>query len=320
MLTFHPSLGDAGGGVVPAGAVWIDLLNPEPAEIQLVEGHAGLDVQALEELRRIDRSSQMMADGQMLRLSAPVVANADTDHPSLSYIGMILTPKFLITTRFEPLKVFETTAARTCSGETAPPSTEVFLVLLEALIDRESDLLEMAREYLDKISHQVFRAKADGVKTAIRSGGVLRDTLQKLGRIGDRVSMIRESLMSVGRIAPFAREMGKDWIDPDRQTRLTAIAADVDSLNLFVEHLFGKVQFLLDAVVGLISIEQNDIFKVLTIWSVVGIAPTLVAGVYGMNFQNMPEYHWKYGYQYGLGLLAVTTLLPLIWFKWRKWF
>ena len=319
MLTFHPSPGGDTGSV-PAGAVWIDLLNPEPSEIALVEGHTGLKIPEMAELRRIDRSSQMIAEGQMLRLSAPVVANSDTDHPSLSYMGMILTPKFLVTTRFEALKVFETTAERTCGGETAPSSTEVFLVLLEALIDRESDLLEIAREYLDDVSHLVFRTKAEGVKTAIRSSGVLRDTLQKLGRIGDRVSMIRESLMSVGRIAPFAREMGKDWIDADRQARLTAIAADVDSLNLFVEHLFGKVQFLLDAVVGLIGIEQNDIFKVLTIWSVVGIAPTLVAGIYGMNFQNMPEYHWKYGYQYGLGVLLLTTIIPLIWFKWRKWF
>ena len=319
MLTFHPSLGSDSGGV-PAGAVWIDLLNPEPAEIALVEGHAGVQVPVRAELRRIDRSSQMLAEGRMLRLAAPVVANASSDHPSLSYMGMILTPKFLITTRFEALKVFETTAERTCGGGAAPPSSEVFLVLLEALIDRESDLLEIAREYLDDVSHLVFRTKAEGVKTAIRSSGVLRDTLQKLGRIGDRISMIRESLMSVGRIAPFAREMAKDWIDEDRQTRLTAIAADVDSLNLIVEHLFGKVQFLLDAVVGLIGIEQNDIFKVLTIWSVVGIAPTLVAGVYGMNFHNMPEYHWKYGYQWGLGLLALTTILPLLWFKWRKWF
>jgi len=326
MLTFHPSSKTSSGGAkhgvhgVPVGAVWMDLFKAEPAEIALVEDHTGLTVPMLDDLRRIERSSQMVAEKQMLCLSAPVLANADSDHPSLSYIGLILTPKVLITTRFTELKVFKTTADRVCGAGAAPSSTEVFVNLLEALIDREADLLETARGYLDDISHQVFRAKADGVKTAIRSGGVLRATLQKLGRIGDRISMIRESLMSVGRIAPFAREMGKSWIDADKRERLTAIAADVDSLNLFVEHLFGKVQFLLDAVVGLIGIEQNDIFKVLTIWSVVGIAPTLVAGVYGMNFQNMPEYHWKYGYQYGLGLLAVTTILPLIWFKWRKWF
>ena len=316
MLAFHPHVAhDA------KTAIWIDLLNPTEAEIELVEGHAGLKVPVLEDLRRIDRSSQMRAEGKMLCLAAPVLANSASDHPSLTYIGMVLTPHILVTVRFEELKVFETAAERLCGeGHPIPSSTEVFLGLLEALIDRESDLLEMAREYLDDISHQVFRAKADGVKTAIRSSGVLRERLQRLGRIGDRVSMIRESLMSVGRIAPFAREMAKGWIDADQRERLTAIAGDVDSLNLFVEHLFGKVQFLLDAVVGLIGIEQNDIFKVLTIWSVVGIAPTLVAGIYGMNFQNMPEYHWKYGYQYGLGLLLITTIAPLIWFKWRKWF
>jgi magnesium transporter len=325
MLAFHPRHGHAPDHPGPhhdgKATVWIDLFNPSEAEIELVEDLTQLKVPALEDLRRIDRSSQMRAEGKMLSLAAPVIADAATDHPSLTYIGMILTPHVLVTVRFAELKVFETTAERVCGDHhPCPPATEVFVNLLEALIDREADMLEGARGYLDDISHQVFRAKADGVKTAIRSSGVLRERLQRLGRIGDRVSMIRESLMSVGRIAPFAREMGKSWIDADKRERLTAIAGDVESLNLFVEHLFGKVQFLLDAVVGLIGIEQNDIFKVLTIWSVVGIAPTLVAGIYGMNFKNMPEYDWHYGYQYGLGLLLVTTIAPLIWFKWRKWF
>jgi len=253
-------------------------------------------------------------------VAAPVVANADSDHPDLSAIGMIVTPNLLITIRFDHLKVFEATAARACSGDRATNSVDVFVELLEALIDRESDLLEEARERLDEISHRVFRRPPDGVKAAVTTSATMRLTLQKLGRIGDRVGMIRESLMSVGRIAPFAGEMAKDWIAPAYQDRLAAIGQDVESLNLFEEHLSNKVQFLLDAVVGLIGIEQNDIFKVLTIWSVVGIAPTLVAGVYGMNFHNMPEYDWKFGYQWGLGLILATTILPLIWFKWKKWF
>jgi magnesium transporter len=321
MLIFHPSgKRHEGGGGVPSGSIWVDMLNPGEAEIRLIEDHTGLRIPPIEDLRRIDRSSQLAINEQVLHVAAPVVAKADTDHPFLSYVGLILTPKLLITIRFEDLKVFETTAARVCSGPRAAGSVEVFVALLEALIDRESDLLETAREHLDKISHRVFRTAPDGVKTAVHSSATLRATLQKLGRIGDRISMIRESLMSVGRVAPFARDMAKDWIDDAFEGRLTAIGQDVDSLNLFEEHLSNKVQFLLDAVVGLIGIEQNDIFKVLTIWSVVGIAPTLVAGVYGMNFHNMPEYDWKFGYQWGLGLILVTTIAPLIWFKWRKWF
>jgi magnesium transporter len=123
----------------------------------------------------------------------------------------------------------------------------------------------------------------------------------------------------VGRIAGFAQENAKAWIAPEYLARLKAVGLDIDSLNLFEEHLSNKVQFLLDAIVGFIGIEQNDIFKVLTVFSVVGIFPTLVAGWYGMNFHNMPEYNWPYGYQFGIGMIVLSTLIPLAWFKWRGW-
>jgi len=79
------------------------------------------------------------------------------------------------------------------------------------------------------------------------------------------------------------------------------------------------VQFLLDAILGFINTEQNEIFKVLTIASVVGIPPTFIASMYGMNFRNMPELSWTWGYEYGLALIAISTILPIIWFKLRGW-
>lgn len=102
--------------------------------------------------------------------------------------------------------------------------------------------------------------------------------------------------------------------------RLGAVLKDVASLNEYEAHLSGKVQFMLDAVLGYITIEQNDLFKVLTIASVVGIPPTLIAGVYGMNFENMPELDWHWGYPFGLGVIVVSAILPLIWFKRLGWF
>jgi magnesium transporter len=94
---------------------------------------------------------------------------------------------------------------------------------------------------------------------------------------------------------------------------------DVVSLTDFVTHLSDKVQFLLDAVLGFINSEQNEIFKVLTIASVVGIPPTLIASMYGMNFKNMPELSWAWGYEYGLALIVVSIVLPILWFKSRGW-
>ena len=152
-----------------------------------------------------------------------------------------------------------------------------------------------------------------------RSNAVMREKLQALGRIGERTSIIRESLLGVDRAAGFALEAAKDWFDAETTRRLKAVREDLGSLALFEEHLLGKVQFLLDAVLGFISIEQNDIFKVLTVASVVGIFPTLVAGWYGMNFVGMPELHWAWGYPFGIGMIVLSTIVPLLWFKWRGW-
>jgi len=126
-------------------------------------------------------------------------------------------------------------------------------------------------------------------------------------------------LLAVERMIPFSLDAAKDWFGPDLVKQLQAVRDDIGSLSLFEEHLLGKVQFLLDAVLGFIGIEQNDIFKVLTVFSVVGIFPTLVAGWYGMNFHNMPEYNWPYGYQFGIGVIVASTIVPLLWFKWRGW-
>jgi magnesium transporter len=125
---------------------------------------------------------------------------------------------------------------------------------------------------------------------------------------------------SLARIAPFVLSIRHDWIVPEFEARLTAVGKDVTSLNDYEGQLSNKVQFLLDAVLGFISIEQNDLFKVLTIVSVVGIPPTLVVGIYGMNFKFMPELNWAWGYPIALAIVGLSALIPLLWFKWRGWF
>jgi magnesium transporter len=318
MLTFHPRHPD-GQATPPAETVWIDLLNGTPAEIQMIEDHTGLRLPSLDQLSEIEQSSRQSFDDGVLRLAAPVVAHDDTDHPDLSYVGLILTSKLLITTRYETLKIFETTAQRACGEGMDTSSTVVFTALMEAFVARQADLLEVARARLDAVSHAVFRQSATNPQKAMRSNTVMRRKLTTIGRIGERVSLIRESMLVVDRMIPFAQESGKDWFAPELIGRLSAVRKDLESLSLFEEHLSNKVQFMLDAVLGFIGIEQNDIFKVLTIASVVGIFPTLVAGWYGMNFHNMPEYNWTYGYQFGIGAIVLSTIIPLLLFKWRGW-
>ena len=302
-----------------AGAVWIDMVAAGEAETQRVEAVTGLDLPNRAELSQIEPSSRLGFEDGVLRLAAPVIAKADTDHPKLSHIGFILTPKLLVSVRYEPSKAFDA-VARTVGPQCGRlSSAEVFAALIEAYVAGQADLLENARAHLDDISHRVFRDPTQNRRRIKRSNQVMREKLQALGRIGERTSIIRESLLGVDRALGFAMEAAKAWFDPETTRRLKAARDDVASLAMFEEHLLGKVQFLLDAVLGFISIEQNDIFKVLTVASVVGICPTLVAGWYGMNFTNMPELHWAYGYPFGIGMIILSTIVPLLWFKWRGW-
>jgi magnesium transporter len=143
--------------------------------------------------------------------------------------------------------------------------------------------------------------------------------LIEVGNAGERLSQIRGSLLGLQRIVPFVSEPQREWIPNDVRSRLKVAQGDLLSLTDYETHLSDKVQFLLDAVLGFINTKQNDIFTVLTIVSVVGIPPTLVASIYGMNFKNMPELDWAWGYQFGLTLIVLSTILPILWFKWRGW-
>jgi magnesium transporter len=148
----------------------------------------------------------------------------------------------------------------------------------------------------------------------------LRVLLRRVGRNGDLVSKIRDSLLGIARIIPFVLSLAVEWLPADVKPRLETVRQDVTSLNDYDAHLANKVQLLLDATLGMINIEQNNIIKVLAVVSVVGIPPTLVASMYGMNFRHMPELEWAWGYPYGLVVIAASAIVPLLWFKWRRWF
>ena len=135
-----------------------------------------------------------------------------------------------------------------------------------------------------------------------------------------RLSEVRDGLQGLGRIVAYTDQYACEWSGGSLKPRLAGLRQDIHSLIDYEEQLASKVQFVLDALVGLIGIAQNDVFKVLTIVSIVGIPPTLMAGIYGMNFKNMPEYDWTWGYQYGWTVIILSALIPLIWFKLKGWF
>lgn len=289
-------------------------------EKAFVESRTKIRIPTIEALSEIEASSRLILQNDIVYMSTPVVAKGDTNDAFETPMGFILSSSLLVTVRFSELAVVGTIAEKIHTDASLRSSSGVFTAMVEALVDRGADVLERLRSELDEVSKSVFRGNPDKLGHTVRSTDALRRTLTTVGRIGDRLSIARDVLLGVGRIAAFVLSLEQKWVVPEVEHRLKAVAKDIASLNAYEAHLTDKVQFLLDAVLGFITIEQNDLFKVLTIVSVVGIPPTLMAGIYGMNFKSMPELSWAWGYPFGLAIILLSALLPVAWFKWRGWF
>jgi magnesium transporter len=300
------------------GAVWLDLLQPTDEERAQVETATKLRLPTQHSIDEIEYSSRAFIEGDAIYLSTPVPEGTDCLSDTLATVGFVLTPERLISVRFARMAALDKlTASYTGLAKVGP--NEAFLQILEGIVDNAADALEHASAQLQSISSDAFRSdRRQGLKL-INASAALHAALRKLGRMADGISHIRDTLLGVGRIAGFAQEVEGKRRFKATAPRLDAIRADIGSLNDYQAHLSNKVQFLLDATLGFISIQQNDIVKALTIVSVVGVPPVLIAGIYGMNFKYMPELQWAFGYPYALAFIVVSALVPIAWFKWRGW-
>jgi magnesium transporter len=300
-------------------ALWIDLLHATQHEIALVQTATGLLVPTQEAISEIEASSRLATRDGALYLSMPLIA-FDDDGPRGVSAGFVLSPDRLVTVRFAHHRVFDTYIEQMPRGPAAPESgAHVFVGLMEALVDRQADALEQVSANLDTISHMIFRMGTNQEGGRKAEDATLRTTLGRLGHLGDLISHVRETEVGAARIIPYVESITKDWLPKGLAPRLETLRLDIASVNDFDTHLNDKLQFLLDATLGFINIAQNNVMKVMAIASVVGIPPVLIAGVYGMNFKNIPEYDWAYGYVWGWGLIILTTIIPLAVFRWRKW-
>ncbi|HEX2591860.1 MAG TPA: magnesium transporter CorA family protein [Rhizomicrobium sp.] len=298
--------------------IWVDLMNPTAEEIDAVEKQFNLDVPTLEKLQEIETSSRLRSDDDGIYVSMPVAPLANRDEMP-SAIGFLLTSKILVTVRFSELRVFDGCKAQ---FEKQHPNTSAgaFTGLLEEMVDVGADVLEFVEDELNQISRRIFRRYGTERQHNIaRSNRALREVLVSVGNCGERISDIRDSMLGLQRIIPFVMDKCRETFTEQQRARLKTAHQDLQSLTEFEIHVSNKVQFLLDAVLGFISTEQNDIFKVLTIVSVVGIPPTFIASWYGMNFHFIPEYAWVHGYPFVICLTALSLILPAAWFKWRGW-
>lgn len=298
---------------LPEGVVWIDLLAPTEAEEAFVEKALGLDIPTREELAEIEDSSRFYEAEEALFMTATVVSGIHRQAPTSAQMTFVLTPRCLVTVRYAELTALAQLQARPMrlNGHRGG-SEKVFVTLLDALIDRIADVLEVLQVQLNTLSASVFgkdeKARAD-----------LQRVLKQLGQQRTLLGQLGESLFSVSRLITYYRQYGGTTFPGAAKGSVKALERDVRSLGEHQSRLLGDIAFLLDATLGLINIEQNAIIKVFSIAAVLFLPPTLVGTVYGMNFHHMPELDWLLGYPMALVLMVVSASIPYAWFKWRGW-
>jgi len=293
---------------------WIDLYAPTKAEEHRVEAWVGIDLPTQDEAREIETSSRLYTVDGATVMTATLVTLETDGRPETAPITFVLTPERLITIRYSDPVAFRTWA-RTLTREPllldSPPS--LLAGLLDAVIDRLADILEGAQTDLDQLSTMIFD------DTTPLRGPVLRDTLRRVGRAGDLVSKVTESLVSFDRVHGHARRLTPMRNDPDAAERLKGPASDIPSLREHAGFLNSKAEFLLNATLGKINIEQNATIKIFSVVAVIFMPPTLIASVYGMNFEHMPELDWLYGYPGALLAMIAAAILPYLIFKRLGW-
>jgi magnesium transporter len=301
--------------LLPDNAVWIDLLNPTMVEDRAVERLAGIAVPTREDMQEIEISSRLYIENGARYMTATLMCQSDTDMPKTTAVTFILAGHRLVTVRYDEPKPFALVEAGALmhariSGEM------VLMELLDAVIDRCADILERAGAEVDQVSHDIFEPESERHGQAKRYSQILI----AIGRKGDLTSKVRESLVSIGRVVTFLSAVveGAKW-SKDMREQLKTMQRDVVSLTDHSSYLSNKITFTLDAMLGVVNLEQNNIIKLFSVMAVVLMPPTLIASIYGMNFKAMPELEWAHGYPMALIMMLMAAVLPYFLFKWKKW-
>lgn len=305
---------------MPSQIIWADLLNATDQEKQFVERQLGIRIPSEESLSEIEASSRLILEHGTLYLSSPAVRVNEAGEAEITPVGFVIGPHVLVTVRFAELPIFDDIGQRVGADDGLENGMCVFTSLLEAMIDRGADVLEHLGHKVDQLSRSVFKGGLVRAQRPVRSSRRMREALETIGELADRLAKARDVLLGVGRIASFAGDVGSEWITASSKKRLEAVSKDVVSLSDYETRLSDKIQLLLDAVLGFVNIQQNELFKILTIVSVVGVPPTILVGIWGMNFKHMPELDWSFGYPLAWLAVIASGVLPLIWFKRRGWF
>jgi magnesium transporter len=300
----------------PDEFLWADLFEPTPEEEKAIESILTVDVPTRDEMREIETSNRLYEENGAIYMTATVGSKLDSNEPENSQLTFILADGRLITNRYAdptPVRRFTQHVLKSPSAVTSAPT--LLAGLVEAFVERIADLLEKVQVELDAVSLKIFPRTEDTSPSTEDLQGMIRT----IGANGDLITKARESLVSFQRLLVYVQQSTNLTLSQDQKNRYKSAMRDVQSLSDHADFLSNKVSFLLDAVLGLVSLQQNNIIKIFSVAAVMFLPPTLVASIYGMNFHHMPELDRTWGYPLALLAMVVSALVPYLYFKRKGW-
>jgi magnesium transporter len=326
MLTLH-NLGLRGIPEIPVDdhlprgtePLWFDLLEPSLEEVKRLERLLSLELPTKFDMEEIESSSRLYTEDDAIFMTALMMAHADSSEVETAPVSFIVANRCLITVRFVdnlPFRNFQRSLGRSSQKFDSP--FDALVILLDSIIDRLADILERVGQELDQISHDVFNSDVDPVRARGQTN-ILKETMNRIGRNGETASKARESLVSLNRLLVFLINFIQEKKLSLPVSHLKGLGRDLASLSDHASFLSSKIGFLLDATLGLINIEQNQIIKIFSIAAVIFLPPTVIASIYGMNFDILPEKHWDFGYPFALFLMVISAITPYWYFRRKGW-
>jgi magnesium transporter len=296
--------------------IWIDLYNMTREEELYAESILGINIPSLEEMKDIELSSRLYHRDGAINMTASMITNNQNDDYELSAVTFVIYKNTLVTVRYsDPISFQNYSLLVTKLPKSEQNVGSLFVDLIDYIIERIADYLEVVGRDIDAMAKQIFLSKKIPLEQRIN----FKDIIEKIGLEGDILSKTCESMVTLSRVISYSTQSSSAKFTTEVMNDLAILTKDITALNDHAIFLSNKVNFLLDATLGMINLEQNNIIKIFSIATVLSIPPMIIAGIYGMNFHNMPELNWIYGYPSTIALMILSSWIPYKYFKKKKW-
>lgn len=287
--------------------VWLDMLLPTSDEITFVEKTFGIDFPTKQESEEIEISSRYWEEDKKIEINSFFLIT-DEENAHNETVSFILQDNLLISIRYKELKTFEEFSKRFYY---APREFKngyyIFTQLLDIRIDADADVIEKLSKDITRLRKHVFTDYTNDDA----------EMLEKISSFEDLNMNIRENLMDKQRILTSFIKSNK--YDTSLRNDIVIMLKDIKSLIDYSEFNFERLDYLQNIFLGVLNIEQNKVIKIFTIMNVIFLPPTLIASIYGMNFDILPELRWDYGYAFSIFLMVLSAVTPLAYFKKKGW-